>query len=92
VEILWDKEKNKRLILGRSVSFEEISGKILSGEILDVLDNPGRKNQQYFVLYIRGYTWAVPFLIDRQKRIILKTAFPSRKFHKLYGGKNDSSR
>ncbi len=90
--ILWDNEKNNRLILSSAVSFEEISGKILSGEILDILDNPNRKNQQYFVLHLRGYTWAVPFLIDRQKRIILKTAFPSRKFHKLYGGTNDSSR
>ena len=84
---LFVDEKNNALSLNRSISFEEISGKILKGEILDTLDNPTRENQQYFIMQIRAYTWAVPFLIDRQERIVLKTAFPSRKYHKIYGDK-----
>ncbi len=62
---------------------------ILKGDVLDTLDNPNRENQQYFIIQLRGYTWAVPFLLDEQERIVLKTAFPSRKYHKIYGGKND---
>lgn len=92
MEIIWDEDKNNYLILNRSISFEEIAGMILKGEILETLDNPVRKNQQYFVLRIREYTWVVPFLIDSHKCIVLKTAFPSRKFHKIYGGTDDSSR
>ena len=86
MEILWDKEKNQRLILGRSVSFEEISGKILNGDYIAIMKNPTRKKQKYFIMQLRGYTWVVPFLIDEQERIVLKTAFPSRKYHKLFGG------
>jgi len=37
---------------------------------------------------LRSYNWVVPFLIDEQERIVLKTAFPSCKYHKLYGGSN----
>lgn len=85
MEILWDEAKNDALILNRSISFEEISEKIIDGDIVDILRNPTRVNQRYFILSIRDYTWAVPFIIDNQERIVLKTAFPSRKYHKKYG-------
>jgi uncharacterized DUF497 family protein len=87
MEIIWDEKKNQTLILERSVSFEEISEKLLDNEILDMRKNPTRENQQYFILSIRGYTWVVPYLLDDKESIILKTACPSRKYHKFYGGK-----
>jgi hypothetical protein len=31
----------------------------------------------------------VPFVIDDDENIVLKTVFPSRKFHKLYGPKHE---
>ena len=88
MNIIWDIEKNKRLMLNRGISFEEITDIILSGEIIEILENPSRKNQQYFILKVKSYTWIVSFLIDKKDQIVLKTAFPSRKFHNKYGGKN----
>ena len=38
---------------------------------------------------INDYTWVIPFLIDDEDRIVLKTAFPSRKFHAKYGGQDE---
>jgi len=35
---------------------------------------------------IRDYTWVVPFVIREDDCIVLKTAFRSRKYHKIYGG------
>ena len=32
-------------------------------------------------------TWLVSFLVDETGRVVLKTAFPSRKAHKLYRGR-----
>ncbi|MCF6268170.1 MAG: hypothetical protein L3J41_00500 [Melioribacteraceae bacterium] len=87
MDIVWDREKNKWLKLNRGIFFEEITDIILSGNILDVLENPSRENQQYYVIEIKSYTWVVPFLIDSKDCLILKTAFPSRKFHEKYGGK-----
>jgi uncharacterized DUF497 family protein len=88
MDIIWDSEKNKWLMLNRGISFEEITNLILDDKIIEILENPSRKNQQYFILEIKTYTWVVPFLLDKEDRIVLKTAFPSRKFHKKYGGKN----
>ncbi len=45
-----------------------------------------REGRQYFVMSIRDYTWVVPFVIGEDDRIVLKTAFRSRKYHKIYGG------
>ena len=89
MKIIWDKNKNEWLILNRGISFEEISDRILNYDYLEILENPTRENQQYFIMNIDNYTWVVPFLITENDQIILKTAFPSRKFHKKYGDKNE---
>ena len=87
MNIVWDKNKNEWLILNRGISFEEISDKILNDDYLEILENPTREYQQYFIMNINNYTWVVPFIITCNDQIVLKTAFPSRKFHKKYGEK-----
>ena len=89
MNIIWDKNKNEWLILNRKISFEEISDKILNGDYLEMFENPTKENQLYFIMNINNYTWIVPFLINQNNQIVLKTAFPSRKFHKKYGGKDE---
>ena len=86
MDIVWDEGKNSWLKDARNVSFEQIAGVIFAEQYLDIVDNESRENQQYFVISLQNYTWLVPFLVDDQKRIVLKTAFPSRKFHRKYGG------
>jgi len=77
--IIWDDDKNQKLQNERDVSFEEISEIILRKEYLDILENPSRSNQQIFVVKINNYIYSVPFIIDEQSNIILKTAFPMQK-------------
>lgn len=89
--IIWDKEKNERLMLERNISFEEISQMIMNGKYLDILENPVREGQLYFVINIEDYIWIVPFLIDDVENIVLKTAFPSRKYNKKYKGESNES-
>ncbi len=83
--IYWDNEKNNKLIVERNISFDEISEIILKEEYLDILENPSRKDQLLFIICLNNYIYAVPFIIDEQENIILKTAYPSRKFNKIYG-------
>ena len=85
--IIWDKEKNEKLIVERNISFDEISQMIMDGKYVDIIENPVREGQMYFVMKIRDYTWIVPFIIDVDDNIVLKTAFQSRKYHKKYRGK-----
>ena len=84
--VIWDDEKNIKLQVERGISFDEISEIILRKEYLDILDNPSRPPQQIFVIKLNDYIYSVPFVIDKQSNIILKTAFPSRKLNKKYRG------
>ena len=46
----------------------------------------GRKNRKLKAtrgVSFEGYTYVVPFVIDAGGNMILKTIFPSRKFHRL---------
>lgn len=87
MNILWDEDKNKRLKLERDISFEDFAELILEKKYLDILENPSREEQMIFIVSYKDYTYVVPFVLDEEENIVLKTVFPSRKFHKLYGGK-----
>jgi uncharacterized DUF497 family protein len=85
VDILWDEAKNKKLKEARGISFEDVAQIILDKKYLAVLENPLHPEQMIFVVKYKAYTYVVPFVIDADDNIVLKTVFPSRKFHKLYG-------
>jgi uncharacterized DUF497 family protein len=92
MNIIWDDEKNNKLKKERRISFEEIESLILAKKYIEIVKHPKRPGQRVFIIPIKGYVHAVPFLLDDDNNIILKTAFPSRKFHKKYGQKNDENK
>jgi len=91
MNIIWDEGKNKTLKLDRNLSFEIFADLILDKKYIDVLENPSRKDQMIFIIKYKEYTYVVPFIIDDEDNIVLKTVFPSRKFHKIYGGNKNES-
>lgn len=91
MNIIWDESKNQNLKLSRGISFEIFADIILNNKYLDILENPAREDQMIFITSYKNYTYVVPFVIDEEENIVLKTVFPSRKFHKLYGGKKNES-
>lgn len=82
--ILWSETKNKKLKETRGVSFEDVAQIILDQKYLHILENPVRPNQMIFIVRYKSYTHVVPFIVDADNNIVLKTIFPSRKFHKLF--------
>lgn len=86
--IRWSDDKDEWLIRNRGVSLKAIAGQIVSGGYIDILENPSRTGQDIFIVSINNYTWVVPFVIEKDD-IFLKTAYPSRKFHKRYGSNNE---
>ena len=84
--IRWDRDRNEWLVFHRDISFEEVSDKILNKRYIDIIENPARDSQQCVVMEIRDYVWVVPFVIDKDSNIILKTAYLSRKLNRKYGG------
>jgi len=84
--IRWNIEKDRWLKKTLGISFQEIADHILSGDYIDILKKPSRAGQEVFVLKMKNYIWAVPFMVEEDKSIFLKTAYPSRKLFKRYGG------
>ena len=86
MDFVWDTSKNEWLKRERFVSFEEIAAIIQQDDYQDVFEDPARAGQYCLVLQLRSYTWIVPCVIDAEDRLVLKTAYPSRKYHRIYGG------
>jgi len=84
--IIWDENKDLKLKIERNISFEEVSELILTNQYLDILVHPTKPVQKIFVIEIDNYAHAVPFIIDENSNIVLKTVYPSRKLHKKYRG------
>ena len=85
--IKWDEKKNALLKLERNLSFEQIAEIIIEEKYLEIIKHPKRENQRIFVIELNEYIYTVPFVVDEDENIFLKTAFPSRKLHKKYRGK-----
>jgi hypothetical protein len=78
-DIRWAASKNEELKRTRGVSFEEL----VVAEFIAAIKHPRRDNQRILLIQFKRYIWAVPYVI-REDEIFLKTAFPSRKYTKLW--------
>lgn len=85
----WSPEKNESLKRERNLSFEEIVFLIEAGHILSVEENSARSDQKIYILEIDNYAVVVPF-VETGNEIFLKTAFPSRKYSKRFGLKEET--
>jgi len=88
MNIVWDEAKNNLLKKTRGVSFELAAHVIRNRDEITILENPAHKGQIYYIMRLNNYVHVVPALINDADQIVLKTIFPSRKYHKLYGGLN----
>jgi len=82
----WSSEKNERLKLERSISFEEVVSCIERGHILDIVEHPNQekyRGQRIFVVVVNDYVYLVPF-VETEEEVFLKTIIPSRKATRRY--------
>ena len=85
--ITWDDTRNGKLRKERGVSFEDVAELILERQNVAILGNSSHPDQMVFIVSLKRYTCVVPFVIDTEDNIVLKTIFPGRRFHKLFGKK-----
>ncbi len=88
MKIIWDNQKAEKLLRDRDISIEAIAELLMRNEFLEILENPNHPDQMMFIVSYKKYTHAVPFIIDVEGRVVLKTVYPSRKHHKHFGGKS----
>ncbi|MCP4295736.1 MAG: toxin [Proteobacteria bacterium] len=77
-KIRWDVERNLKSQVSGGISFEEIMALIEAGSYYPIA-HPTRENQYIAVVMVAGYPWDVPFVIEEDGTVFLKTAFPNRK-------------
>jgi len=82
--IIYDDKKAQILKLERNIDIDEIVELIIDKKYLDILEHPKRGGQQIFILSYKDYIHVVPFVVDKNNNIIIKTVFLSRNFHKIY--------
>lgn len=90
--IKFNEEKNQLLKATRKISFEDVLEALKKGKLLADVAHPSQKHprQRLYVVKIREYVYAVPYVSDtRKQEIFLKTIYPSRVLTKKYmkGGK-----
>jgi uncharacterized DUF497 family protein len=85
VDIRWSQEKNEKLKLERGISFEDVAECVLKDRYIILKRERIQGPQNIYLVPIRGYTYVVPYVIGKDGDIFLKTIYPSRKFHKVYG-------
>lgn len=86
-DINFNEEKNQLLKITRGVCFEDIILAIKSGQLLADIEHHNRKliNQRIYVVRMKQYIYAVPYVINQKKKeIFLKTIYPSRVLTKMY--------
>jgi hypothetical protein len=92
--IKFSEEKDELLKATRGLGFEEIIKHLNSGDLLADQHNPSqnRANQRIYVVKVGEYAYAVPYVINEQKReVFLKTLYPSRAYTKRFiqGGRQN---
>ena len=85
--VRWSEQKDQELRERRGISFKRTAQLYADGQYETVIKHPVRPNQQILIMRIDGYMWAVPFVFDEDgKTMFLKTAYPSRRLQREYGG------
>ncbi len=83
----WSNEKNEILKKVRNISFIEIVEAIGKGSLLDDLEHPNKTkypHQRLMVVEAKNYVYIVPYVIEDDGKIFLKTIYPERKAYKKY--------
>jgi uncharacterized DUF497 family protein len=86
MKVIWDDDKDALLVKTRGISFTDFVEIILNKDYLDIVENQAHPNQMIFVCRFKDYTYCIPFVVSDSDEIVLKTIYPSRKFHQRYGG------
>ncbi len=80
-------EKNALLLATRKIGFEEIIHGIERGNLLEIVAHPNQElypSQKIMFVRLLDEVYVVPFVMEKDGTIFLKTLYPSRKARKIY--------
>lgn len=83
----WSEEKNRSLQEQRGIGFAQIVVAVEAGGLLDDYPHPHPSkypNQWVMVVAYMNYAHLVPYVVDDEGQVFLKTVIPSRKATRDY--------
>lgn len=86
-DIKFSEEKNQLLKATRGICFADVLDVLEEKHLLDNIAHPNKKysHQRMFVIEFNNYVYAVPYVINKEKKeIFLKTIYASRVLTKNY--------
>lgn len=90
VQFHYSNQKNEKLLKERGLGFEEIINSIHEGNLLAIRDHPNTlkypKQKMMFVRLV-SEIYCVPFVLDTEESVYLKTLFASRKARREFLGR-----
>jgi uncharacterized DUF497 family protein len=89
MRFIWDETKNQKLLAERGLSFAPFAKLISENAQYAMIKNPVRPEQWLFIVPYDDYTYVLLYVVDAENNVVLKTIYPSRKYHKQYGGHHD---
>ena len=78
-DVRWNLLKSERLKKTRGASLEDI----LKGKLLGTKKHPKKEYQNIMLFEYKRYIWIIPYVIEENGDIFLKTLYPSRKYTKM---------
>ncbi len=93
--MVWSIEKNNQLKahVDRGICFEDIVAAMDNGGLLDDIAHPNSARypgQRLLVVLCNNYIYGVPYVVQKDGSLFLKTAFPSRLLRRRYLEGEDS--
>ncbi len=86
MKFIYDKVKADKLLKERKIDLKEIEALLLREGYIALIQNKARIGQYIMIVKYKGYIYALPCLFDKAGNIVIKTAYPTRKYNKRYGG------
>ena len=89
MQFQYAQEKNAQLIAERGIGFEEIIEAIQNGNLLDITQHHNQEMCPHQkILHVRclKQVYLVPYVVQKDKSIFLKTLYSSRKATKKWLG------
>lgn len=80
-------KKNARLLAERGIGFEESIEEIQNGNLITIKSHPNQvayPGQEIMYVKCLRHIYLVPYVIEPEGTLFLKTLFPSRKATKAY--------
>ena len=87
IKFRYNPEKNSKLLEDREIGFDEIATAMIGGNVIAVTNHFNKEkypNQKIAYVLVLDQVYVVPYIIEDEGSIFLKTAYPSSRARNIF--------